>query len=62
MNYAKDAEKVKIRYWGKFKKMFNKIVITGGAGFVGSHVYDHFSSIYSQSKLSFEIKWLMRQI
>jgi dTDP-glucose 4,6-dehydratase len=26
--------------------MFHKIVITGAAGFVGSHVYDHFSEIF----------------
>jgi UDP-glucose 4,6-dehydratase len=32
--------------------MFNKIVITGAAGFVGSHVYDHFFEIYPQSKIT----------
>ena len=32
--------------------MFNKIVITGAAGFVGSHVYDHFSEIYPDSQIT----------
>jgi dTDP-glucose 4,6-dehydratase len=31
---------------------FNKIVITGAAGFIGSHVYDHFSSIFPDAKIS----------
>lgn len=29
----------------------HKIVITGAAGFIGSHVYDHFSSIFPNSKI-----------
>ena len=29
--------------------MFNKIVITGAAGFVGSHVYDHFREVFPKS-------------
>ena len=32
--------------------MFNKIVITGAAGFVGSHVYDHFSAILPKAEIS----------
>jgi len=31
--------------------MVKKIVITGAAGFVGSHVYDHFASAYPNSKI-----------
>ena len=31
--------------------MFNKIIITGAAGFVGSHVYDHFSGIYPKAEI-----------
>jgi dTDP-glucose 4,6-dehydratase len=31
--------------------MFNKIVITGAAGFVGSHVYDHFCMIFPESEI-----------
>ena len=29
----------------------HKIVITGAAGFIGSHVYDHFSSIFPNSTI-----------
>ena len=31
--------------------MFNKIVITGAAGFVGSHVYDHFREVFPKSEI-----------
>ena len=31
--------------------MIKKIIITGAAGFVGSHVYDHFSGIYPTAKI-----------
>lgn len=29
----------------------NKIVITGAAGFIGSHVYDHFKNVYPDSQI-----------
>jgi len=35
----------------QIKIMFNKIIITGGAGFVGSHIYDHFASVYPNSEI-----------
>lgn len=31
---------------------FNKILITGAAGFIGSHVYDHFSNLYPDAEIS----------
>lgn len=31
---------------------FNKILITGAAGFIGSHVYDHFSVIFPDSQIN----------
>ena len=30
----------------------NKILITGAAGFIGSHVYDHFSSLYPEAEIN----------
>ena len=29
----------------------NKILITGAAGFIGSHVYDHFSKLYPNASI-----------
>jgi UDP-glucose 4,6-dehydratase len=34
----------------------NKILITGAAGFIGSHVYDHFSSIYPEAEINIRDK------
>ena len=31
---------------------FHKILISGGAGFIGSHVFDHFSKIYPDAEIS----------
>ena len=31
---------------------FNKILITGAAGFIGSHVYDHFSDIFPDTQIN----------
>lgn len=31
---------------------FNKILITGAAGFIGSHVYDHFLNLYPDAEIS----------
>ena len=31
--------------------MCNKVVITGAAGFIGSHVYDHFSALYPKARI-----------
>ena len=32
-------------------KSYKNILITGGAGFIGSHVFDHFSSIFTNSRI-----------
>ena len=31
---------------------FNKILITGAAGFIGSHVFDHFSNLYPDAEIT----------
>ena len=30
---------------------FSKIFISGGAGFIGSHVFDHFSKLYPNAEI-----------
>mgnify|MGYP001502914426 FL=1 len=32
--------------------LFNKILITGAAGFIGSHVFDHFSNLYPDAEIT----------
>ncbi len=37
---------------GKEVMVFNNILITGAAGFIGSHVYDYFASLYPEAEIT----------